>query len=378
MKSKLIIAVVIVLCVVGALVGTKAMQFKKLASSPWVQPPETIASAVVHPETWETTIEAVGSIDAVQGVTVTPEVSGTVSEIAFESGGMVQKGDLLLKLDTSTEEAQLKAAQAQLEWAQVSVERARKLSADSTVSKSELDQAEAAWKQAKANVDALQATIEKKTIRAPFAGQLGIRQVNLGEYLNSGKAIVSLQSLAPVYADFSLPQQELARLKTGMVVRVTTDTYTNRQFVGTLTAINPDLDATTRNVRLQATFENADQLLRPGMFARVEVVLPGEQAVLAIPSTSILSAPFGDSVYVIEPGTNAPAGGTNSGPQYVVRQQFITTGRTRGDFVSVLKGLKAGDKIVSAGVFKLRNGSAVVENNEITPKAVEKPKPTEG
>lgn len=377
MKSKIIIAVVIVLLVVGALVGTKGLQFKKLASSPWVQPPETVASAVVHEEKWESTLKAVGSIDAVQGVIITPEVSGTVSEIAFESGAVVQKGDLIAKLDTATEEAQLKASQAQLEWANVSVERARKLGADKTVSQSELDQSEAAWKQAKANVDALQATIEKKTIRAPFGGKLGIRLVNLGEYLSPGKSIVSLQSLAPVYANFSLPQQELAQIKTGMVVRVTTDTYTNKQFVGELTAINPDLDASTRNVRVQATLENADQLLRPGMFARIEVVLPGEHAVLAIPSTSILSDPFGDSVYVIEPGTNAPAG-SNSAPSLVARQQFITTGRSRGDFVSVEKGLKPGEKVVSAGVFKLRNNTPVVENNDITPKAVEKPKPTEG
>ena len=213
------------------------------------------------------------------------------------------------------------------------------------------------------------AAIDKKTIRAPFTGKLGIRLINLGEYLDAGKPIVSLQSLSPVYADFSLPQQELGGIKVGMKVRVSMDTYTNKPFEGTLTAINPDLDQATRSGRLQATLDNADQLLRPGMFARIEVLLPGEQKVLVIPATSILSAPYGDSVYVIEKGTN--------GPGMVVRQQFVRTGRARGDFITVETGLKEGDHVVSAGLFKLRNGSAVTENNDIVPKANEKPKPAD-
>jgi membrane fusion protein (multidrug efflux system) len=375
MNKTVVTAIAVVVAVVIGLAGVKALQIKKLTGTPWVQPPETISSAMAHEEKWETTLSAVGSINAVQGVMVTPEVSGTVSEIAFESGALVQKGDLLIRLDTTTEAAQLKAAEAQLEWTRVSVERMRKLRTDNTVSQSELDQAEAGWKQAKANADAIQTAIEKKTIRAPFAGKLGIRQVNLGQYLETGKPVVSLQSLNPVYADFSLPQQALSELRTGMVVRVTTDTYTNKPFEGILTAINPDLDVATRNVRIQATLANEEQLLHPGMFARIEVVLPGEESVLTVPATAILSAPFGDSVYVIEPSTNAPAAtGTNSPPAQIARQQFISTGRTRGDFVSVTKGLQPGQKVVSSGIFKLRNGSAVVENNEIAPKASEKPK----
>ena len=369
MKTKVPFAIGFVIAVVGALAGIKAMQFITLAATPWVQPPETISSAVATNENWQDTFSAVGSISAVQGVTVTPELAGTVSEIDFESGAVVNKGDLLVRFDTSTEEAQLKAANAQLEWARVSVERERKLRTDNTVSQSELDQAEDTWKQAKANADAISATIEKKTIRAPFTGKLGIRQVNLGEYVDAGKPIVSLQSLAPVYADFSLPQQDLAQIKTGMTVRVTTDTYTNQPFEGTLTAINPDLDESTRSVRLQATLENSDQLLRPGMFARVELVLPSQQNVLVIPATAILSAPYGDSVYVIEKATN--------GPGNVVRQQFVRTGRTRGDFVTVETGLKPGEKVVSAGLFKLRNGAAVTENNDIAPPTNEKPKPSD-
>jgi membrane fusion protein (multidrug efflux system) len=376
MKSKIALAIALVIVVVGALAGIKVLQIKKLTSQPYVPPPETISSAAAHDEKWQDTFSAVGSITAVQGVTITPEIAGTVSEIAFESGAVVAKGDLLARFDTSTEEAQLKAAQAQLEWARLTVERTRKLRTDNTVSQSELDQAQATWLQAKANADAIQAAIDKKTIRAPFAGKLGIRQINLGEYVDAGKPIVSLQSLTPVYADFSLPQQTLAQIKTGMVVRVTLDTYTNKTFEGTLTAINPDLDTSTRNVRLQATLDNADQLLRPGMFARIEVVLPSDQNVLVIPSTAILSAPYGDSVYVIEKGTNAPVG--TNGPGLMVRQQFVRTGRTRGDFITVENGLKAGDRVVSAGLFKLRNGAAVTENNDLAPKATEKPKPSDG
>jgi membrane fusion protein (multidrug efflux system) len=234
-----------------------------------------------------------------------------------------------------------------------------------------LETAEATLKQNEGNADTIRATIEKKTIRAPFGGRLGVRQVNLGQYLDTGKPIVSLQALSPTFADFSLPQQELARLKTGMPVRVTTDAYPDRQFEGKLTVINPDLDSTTRSIGLQATFENQDQALRPGMFARAEVLLPEEQRVLVIPATSVLSAPYGDSVYVIE----AKPGKDPAKPGLTVRQQFIRTGRVHGDFVAVETGLKPGDKIVNSGLFKLRNGMSVVENNELVPKSEGAPKP---
>jgi membrane fusion protein (multidrug efflux system) len=271
-------------------------------------------------------------------------------------------------LDTSSEAAQLRAIEAQLELARLNLDRVRKLRAENTVPQAELDAAEATMKQTEGNADAIRTVIEKKTIRAPFSGQLGIRQVNLGQYLDAGKAIVSLQSLTPVFANFSLPQQELPRLQSGMRVVLRTDAYTNQVFEGRLTAINPDLDRSTRSVGLQATFDNPDQKLRPGMFARVEVQLPEEKRVLIIPATSVVSAPYGDSVYVIEPGTN----GSSS---LVVRQQFIRTGMARGDFLSVEAGLAPGQKIVSSGVFKLRNGMAVVENNEIAPKTSETPRP---
>jgi membrane fusion protein, multidrug efflux system len=375
MIRKISIAVFIVVLVLGGLAGVKALQIKKLIAQgkAYVAPPECVSSAVVQEEKWQGTLTAIGSITAVQGVTVTPEIPGIIREIAFESGAVVSKSNLLVKLDTSAEEAQLRALEAQEELARLNVARERTLRSQNMVSQAELDAAEATLKQTQGTADATRATIEKKTIRAPFAGRLGIRLVNLGQYLETGKPIVSLQSLTPVYAEFSLPQQELARLQTGMKVRVTTDAYPDRQFDGTLTAINPDLDQATRSVKLQATFANPDQLLRPGMFARAEVLLPEEQPVLVIPATAVLSATYGDSVYVIEPKEAKESGK----PGLVVRQQFVRTGRARGDFVTVESGLKAGERIVRAGIFKLRNGMAVTENNELVPKSDLAPRPSD-
>jgi membrane fusion protein, multidrug efflux system len=375
MKSKIAIAILVVLVFFGALAGVKTLQIKKLieGGKAFVQPPESVSSAVAHEEKWQTTLSAIGSVTAVQGVIVNPELPGIVREIAFDSGAVVAKGDLLVRLDTSLEEAQLRALEAQEELARINLERERTLRKQNMISQSELDTAEATLKQNKANADAVRATIEKKTIRAPFAGRLGLRMVNLGQYLDTGKPIVSLQSLEPVYAEFSLPQQELAQLKTGMRVRIATDAYPSRQFEGKLTAITPQLDQSTRSVGLQATLANPEQLLRPGMFARMEVFLPEEEKVLVIPATAVLSAPYGDSVYVIEPksGTNGPPSGL------VVRQQFVRTGRVHGDFLSVESGLKPGERIVSAGIFKLRNGMSVIENNELKPKNDLAPRPSD-
>jgi membrane fusion protein (multidrug efflux system) len=299
-------------------------------------------------------------------VTLASEVAGTVAEIAVADGSVVAKGDLLLRLDTSSEEAQLRSAEAQTELSRLNAERTRTLRADNTVSQSELDQAEATLKQNQANADVIRAAIEKKTIRAPFSGRLGIWLVNVGASVDARRSLISLQSLTPVYADFSLPQQNLSQLKTGQPVQVICDAYPDQKFDGVLTAINPDLDATTRSVTLRATFENTNQLLRPGMFVRVSVVLPQAQPVLAIPSTAVLSAPFGDSVYVIEQSTNSAGG-------LVARQQFVRTGPSHGDSVSILTGLKPGDKVVSAGLFKLRNGSPVTVNDDIVPPTVKNP-----
>jgi membrane fusion protein, multidrug efflux system len=369
MKRKLLSGILIVVAVAGGLAAVKTLQIKTLLSTAPPVPVETIASAVAHEENWPDTLPAVGSVSAAQGVTVAPEIGGKVAEIAFESGAFVQPGDLLVRLDTSSEEAQLRAAEAQTELARLNAERNRKLREDKTVSQAELDATEATLKQAQANADAIHATIAKKTIRAPFAGKLGIRLVNLGEQLNVGQGIVSLQSLSPVFVDFSLPQQEFAKLQPGLKVRAFLDAYPTNQFTGELAAINPDLDAVTRSVRVRAKFENAGELLRAGMFARVSVILPEEKPVLVVPATAVMSAPFGDSVFVITPDDKA--GSTN----LVAQQKFIRTGRIHGDFISVETGLKAGDKVATAGLFKLRNGVSVRENNEMTPKPSLSPNP---
>jgi membrane fusion protein (multidrug efflux system) len=373
MKFKVFLALVLVVLVFLGLAGVKALQIKSLidAGKAYVPPADTVSTAVVISQSWQDELPAIGSIAAVQGVTVTTEIAGTITEIHFESGSVVAKDDLLVRLDTSSEEAQLRALESQVELARINVERARKLRDGNTISQSELDTDEAALKQNQANADNIRATIAKKTIRAPFAGRLGIRQVNLGQYLDTGKPIVSLQSLSPVYANFSLPQQELGKLSTGLPVRVTTDGYPGREFAGTLTAINPDLDESTRSITLQATLDNADHALRPGMFARVNVLLPQEKNVLVIPLTAVLSQPFGDTVYVVEPGTNAAEG-------LVVRSQVVQTGAARGDFITVEAGLKAGDKVVNAGLFRLRNHENVVEDNTLAPKASQTPQPNNG
>lgn len=373
MNRKIFFGIGIVVVILAGLAAIKAWQIQAIiaANKAFMPPPETISSAVAHEEQWRDTLTAVGSVDPQNGVTLASEVAGTVAEIAVADGSVVAKGDLLVKLDTSSEEAQLRAAEALMEMSRLNAERTRALRASNTVSQAELDQAEATFKQDAANADVIRSAIEKKTIRAPFAGRMGIRQVNLGASVDARQPLVSLQSLTPVYVDFSLPQQELSQLKTGLTVQVVSDTYPGQKFDGVLTAINPDLDAATRSVSLRATFENTNQLLRPGMFVRVEVELPDVKPVLAIPSTAILSAPYGDSVFLIEPQV---AGGVTN---LVVQQKFVRTGRSHGDFISVESGLQPGDRVVTAGIFKLHNGVSVQENNEDTPKPSLSPKPSD-
>jgi membrane fusion protein, multidrug efflux system len=373
MMRKIIAAVALVLLVAGALVGIKALQIKTLAAAAksFAPPPEAVAVATVHQEQWQGTLTAIGSITAVQGVTITPEIAGIVAEISFESGAVVAKGDPMVRLDTSSEEAQLRAVEAQLDLARLNLEREKSLRKENMVSQADLDTADATMKQTQANADTIRATIAKKTIRAPFAGRLGIRQVNLGQFVDVGKPIVWLQTVNPVYADFALPQQEMAQLTNGLPARLQIDAYPDRPFKGVLTAVNPGLDQVTRSVGLRATFENPDQLLRPGMFVRVELLLPEHQDVLVVPATSVQRAPSGDSVYVVEADGAEGKGGLK------VRQQLVKLGQERGDFISIQTGLNKGDRVVSAGQFKLRAGMAVVEENSVVPKAAEAPRPSD-
>ncbi len=372
MKSKIALAIFVLLLVFGGLAGIKALQAKKLmaAGKSYQEPPEPVSVVVIREEQWPDTLTSIGSIAAVQGVTVTPEIAGTIREIGFESGAIVPKGAVLVRMDISSEEAQLRSLEAQTELSKLNLDRIRNLRKEAMVSQSDLDTADAAFRQNQANADTMRATIAKKTLSAPFAGQVGIRQVNLGQYVDSGRPIVSLQALDPVYVNFSLPQQEVARLKTGTRVRLSIDAYAGRAFEGALTAINPDLNQSTRTVTLQATYTNADGALRPGMFCKVTVVLPETRGVLAIPATAVLCVPYGDSVYVVE-----PASGRDGKSGLAVRQQFVKVGRARGDFVAVETGLKPGERIVSAGLFKLRNGMSVAENNTLAANYQENPTP---
>jgi membrane fusion protein (multidrug efflux system) len=364
-------AIVGLLIILGGLGGTKALQFMALASMGEIAPsPEIVTTASVVEDTWEPALAAVGSVTAVQGVTLKNEEAGTVRHIAFESGAAVAAGDLLVELDTSSEQAQLRAAEATAELARLSLERARDLRRQNTIAQAELDAALAQFDQAYAQVENVRALIAKKTIRAPFAGRVGIRQVNLGQFVPVGSPIVSLQSLHPVYVDFALPQQRLAQVQPGMTVRVTTDSFPGAVFVGRLTAVNPEVDPVTRNVHLQATLANEDGRLRPGMFVNVAAVLPEKERVLVVPVTAVRYAPYGDSVFVVEEKT-APNGETSK----VLRQQFVRLGRAQGDFVVVVSGLAPGETVVSTGVFKLRNGLAVTVDNSLAPQPSLKPTP---
>src|SRR5437667_2897439 len=291
------IAIGLLLAIFVFVSGIKALQIFKMIRSPQIMPAVTVTSAPVKQEDWAPRLSAVGSVGAVEGAVVATELGGVVSEIAFENGGEARKGDVLMKLDTSSEEAQLRTAEADLELARADLERSRRLAARKVISKAEIDAAESKFQQKQGTVDQMHSMITKKTVRAPFDGELGIRQVNLGQMINAGQQVVPLTSLDPVFADFALPQQNLGELSQGLEVRVTTDAVPGRVFTGKLTAMNSMVDVATRNVTLQATLENPDHALRPGMFAKVEVVLPEKHKTLVIPGSAVSYAPFGDSVF---------------------------------------------------------------------------------
>ncbi|HEV2097239.1 MAG TPA: efflux RND transporter periplasmic adaptor subunit [Chthoniobacterales bacterium] len=369
---KIVLALVAVLIVVG---GIKALQIKKMIAmgAKMMPPPTTVTSAKVETADWEPVLSAIGSVSPVQGATIGAELAGTVSEISFQSGTPVKKGDVLLKLDASAEAAQLRSAEADEKLGASELERARDLMARKVISQAEFDSAQAKFTQKKAAVDNMRSIIDKKEIHAPFDGVAGIRAVNAGQMVKVGDPLVSLQTLDQVFVDFSMPQQQLVDLKTGLPVKVTTDAIPGREFEGKLTAVNSSLDAATRSVSLQATLDNSDHALRSGMFAQVKVLLPQKNPTLYIPATAVSYAPYGNSVYLIEKKHDEKTK-TDS---LTLHQQFVRTGETRGDFVAVTEGLKAGDEIASTGVFKLRNGINVVVDNKLAPNPQLTPKPAD-
>ena len=357
-------AAVILIVAVGAVAGLKALQIGKLISSAKEKgiPVETVSTTEVIKEKWERSVESVGSLRAVQGADLSTESSGVITKIYFENGQEVQQGAMLLELDHETESANLRSAEAEADLARTVYERTKRLRANNTVPQSDLDAAESQLRKSAALVEQLKSTITKKQLVAPFSGRLGIREVNLGQFVDNGDTIVSLQSLDPVYVDFLLPQQLIAGLAVGKPLKLFTDVYPGREFDGSLTAINSEIDPVTRNIRLQGTLQNADGALRPGMFARVILTLGEAEEVIRIPATALLAAPYGDSVFVLEKET-----AEDGTAKTVAKQRFVRIGRARGDFVSVVKGLQPGETVVSAGAFKLRNGTPVEVNNDMAP-----------
>ncbi len=370
MAKRMILMLLAMVLVVGGILGFKLfgrhMMNKALAAQR--PPPVAVSTIEARAESWQPALHAVGTFAAVQGVMVSAQLDGAVTQIAFESGAVVPEGALLVQQDVSTEQAQLANAEAAADLARLSLDRARELRTQGTNAPADLDAATAAFHQAEANVAAIKATIAKKTIRAPFAGRLGIRQINLGQFLRSGAEIVPLHSLDPIYLNFALPQQAAAQVAAGQPVRVTVDAFPGEVFAGAVTALNPNVDEATRNFHLQATLPNAAGKLHPGMFGSVQVELPATEKQITAPLSAIVYNPYGDAVYVVE----KPGGG-----DLVVRQQFVQTGATRGDQVAILKGVKVGDIIVTAGQLKLRNGAAVVINNTVKPSDSADPQPAQ-
>jgi len=372
--KKLILTILGVLLVGAALVSTKLEQFRAMgeAGAKMVPPPQVVTSAVARNDSWENTVVSTGSLVAVQGLVMRTEVPGRIVRIAFESGNAILAGEILVELDVSTEKAQLRAAEAAAALAKADLARARDLHKKRTMSKADLDAADAQFKRSSADVATIRAVIAKKTIRAPFSGRLGIRQVNLGEVLREGDAIASLQTLHPIYVDLMLPQRWLTALAPGTLVRVTTDAAPGVVYEGSINAVSPEVDSATRNLRVRATISNRGEKLRAGMFANVEVVLPARSEVLAIPATAVLFAPYGDSVFVIE----KQEGGADGTTERTLHQRFVRLGSQRGDFVAVVEGLEAGEQVVSSGVFKLSTGMKVVIDNTLAPKAELAPRPS--
>jgi membrane fusion protein (multidrug efflux system) len=370
MRRRLIITIACLVAVVAILAFIKYRQIRAaIEGGNWTPPPEAVTTVVVESSDWAGSLNAVGSAEAVNGVIVSADLPGVVEEINFESGSRVKAGQVLVRLDTRQERAQLASAKAQNDLAQLSLERMQGLLKKEAVAQSELDRAEAQARSAQATVAEIQATIDRKTIRAPFAGELGIRRVNLGQYLTGGDAVAPLQALDPIFVNFAVPQQDAGLLRPGSEVRVRVD-GNDLSVTGKITAVNSIIDEATRNVEAQATFSNKTGELRPGMFVDVSVLLPTSTAVIALPASAVAYAPYGNSVYVVE-DMEGPDGGTYRG----VRQQFVKLGGGRGDLVAVLSGLNPGEEVVTSGVFKLRPSAAVQVNNEITPAESADPKP---
>ncbi len=370
----LILSILGMILLIAGIAGWKALQISKAIAmgKAFRMPPDAVTSLVVSESETAPALEAVGSLASPQGVMLAADLPGTVSEILFKSGSSATNGQTLVCLDTRQEDAQLHTAQARLELARHNLSRNTDLRAKNVIAEYAYEEAQTQFEAAQASVDEIRATIARKTIRAPFGGDLGIRQVNIGQYLKSGDPIVQLESLDPIYVNFALPQQSLSKLAVGQQLEVRADGIPEKAFIGTITAINSAIDTATRNIQIQGTVANPDHLLRSGMFAGVRVILSNVEKAIMIPATAVQYAPYGDSLFVIEPMKG------QDGKEYLgVREQSVVLGKTQGDQVAVLSGLKPGDRIATSGVFKLRSGSAVIVNDSVQPGNDPKPKPSD-
>ncbi len=363
MARRMIFMLVAVALFLAAIGFVKYQQIQAaMKGGGFTPPPEAVTTVVARSEEWPATLTTIGSVAAVQGVTLSADLAGTVAKITFTSGAHVAQGTVLVELDTRQERASLASAVAQRDLARLNLQRATTLKARGLIAQSEFDQADATARSAEASVAAIEATIARKTIRAPFAGRVGIRQVNLGQYLSAGDHIVDLQATDPVYVNFSVPQQNLDLLRVGDPIRIEADSTMPGIGVGKITAINSLINETTRNVDVQATFRNANGHLHPGMFVNLVAEVGRPTKAIALPATAILYAPYGNSVYVLA-DLKDPKGKPYKG----VSQKFVKLGTARGDQVAVLGGIEPGEEVVTSGVFKLRPGAAVKVDNSIQP-----------
>lgn len=372
MAKRMVLMLVVMTGLIGGLGFLKYKQVETaIAKGATFQPPATAVTTVIaHQETWPSTLTVIGTAAAIQGVTISADLPGTVAKIHFESGQWVKAGDVLVELDTRQERAQLANMEAQRDLAKINYGRTEQLVKEGVMARSEYDNVTAQQKATEAQVGDIKAAIARKTIRAPFSGVLGIRQVNLGQYLAAGQAIVSLQSLNPIYVNFGVPQQETPKVPVGRAIRVSSDDLHGAHFAGRINAIDSVVNEQTRNIEVQATLANPGGKLRPGMFLTVDLSLGARRRVVPLPASAINYAPYGDSVYIVTEMTD-PKGHTYRG----VRQQVVKIEGTRGDQVAVTSGLKAGDEVVSSGVFRLRNGAPVQLNNKVQPSNSPAPKP---
>jgi len=372
MVKRMLVTLGVTIAIVSALgfVKFKQIQTAIAQGASFQPPPEAVTTIVASEASWATTLSAIGTTAAVQGVTVSADLPGTVEKLSFDSGQFVHAGDVLALLDTRQERAQLAALEAQRELARITFERIKGLLGEGVVSQAEFDRAAADFRQSEARVGELHAVIERKTIRAPFSGVLGLRKANLGQYLAGGGEVVELQSLSPIYVNFAVPQQSTRDIAIGRAVRVTANDGAGGSWAGRVTALDSKVDEATRNIQVQATLANADGALRPGMFVEALLDLGPARRVVVLPSSAVSYAPFGDSVFVVADMTTA-----DGKPYRGVRQQIVKLGPSRGDQISILSGVKAGEEVVTSGVFKLRNGAAIQINNSVRPANNPAPKP---